>query len=130
MGKLYDERVADLPVVAPPDPEQEVLEVVRRLQLLLLAHPAAAQALFSALVTEGRRYARTSDGAQWLDRLTDSQLVRRARVLWDVSTMKMLEEDASRILPSTYVESFARAARAQPTEPLLRALFDAGAADA
>jgi hypothetical protein len=130
MGEAYDERASGLPVLAPPDPEQELLEVVRRLQLALLVHPAAAQALFSALITEGREYARTSDGAQWLGRLTESRLLRRARVLWDVSTMKMLEEDPSRVLPSTYVESFARAARVQPIEPLLRALFDAGEADA
>ena len=129
MGKLDDRGASGLPVVAPADPEEDLLDVIRRLQLLLLAHPAATQAMFSALVTEGRRYASTSEGAQWLDRLTGSQLVKRARVLWDASTMKMLEEDDSRILPSTYVESFARAAGVQPIEPFLRALFGAGTAD-
>ena len=52
MGKLDDRGASGLPVVAPADPEEELLDVIRRLQLLLLAHPVAAQAMFSALVTE------------------------------------------------------------------------------
>ena len=115
-----------LPVVAPADPDGDLVGAIRTFQALLLAHPAAAQALFGALVAEGRAYARTPEGARWLRRLTPSPLFRRARVLWDVSTMKSLEEDPSRVLPSAYVESFARAARTQPLEPLLRELFDAG----
>jgi hypothetical protein len=120
-----------LPVVAPADPEADLVAAIRALQALLLAHPAAAQSLFSALVAEGREYARTAEGARWLRRLTPSPLFRRARVLWDVATMKSLEEDPSRVLPSAYVESIARAARTQPIEPLLRELFDvAEASDA
>lgn len=99
--------------------EDEQTRLVRRLQLLVLSHPVAARALFSSLVAEGRRFARTPAGRQWHTRLTLSPLLRRARAAWDTSTLWMLQEDATDTLPSIYLDGILGAAQGDDLEGLL-----------
>ncbi len=89
----------------------------------LSRHPIAAQALFAALVAEGRAYARTAEGAELRRRLERSDLALRMRAVWDVLTAGSLVEDADVVLPSAVVEAIARAAmQARPELVAARAI--------
>lgn len=96
--------------------------LLQQLQLLLLKHPLAAQAAFSALVAEGRRFAATPEGAAWKASLAASDLVRNGRQLWDALTLNLLEEDASTVVPSAYLEALFRVATSPELEAVLREL--------
>jgi hypothetical protein len=110
----------------PPEPTPEAtaqLALLRRLQGLLLEHPVAAQAAFSALLAEGRRFAATPEGAVWKRVLADSDWVRNGRLLWDVVSLNLLEETPSGALPSAYLEALFRAAETPDLEGLMRSLL-------
>lgn len=62
--------------------EPEILDLLNAAQLALLEHPTAAQAAFAALVREGRQYAETDEGKEWLEVLGRSGLMQRARWVW------------------------------------------------
>ncbi len=100
--------------------DDEVLAWLREARLQMLRHPVAAQALFSALVAEGRRFASTEDGRAWKARLQDSQVLRDARVVWDMTTAEMLQEDPPSILPTTFLDAMMQAA----SNPQLTALIE------
>ncbi|HZI02531.1 MAG TPA: hypothetical protein VEZ71_00825 [Archangium sp.] len=118
-----------LPPVERPEAgtaeEGEQVEVLRRLQGLLLQHPLSAQAAFSALLAEGRRFAATPEGAAWKTALAGSDLVRNGRLLWDVLSLNLLEEESSTVVPSSYLEALFRAAASPDLEALLRRVRDA-----
>jgi hypothetical protein len=95
-------------------------ETIRRLcgaQRLLIKYPVAGQAIFSALVREGRRYAKTTDGAAWMARLAGSPALAKARTLFEGLAGGLVGE-GSGPLPSTYVDEFVRALD-RPLESLL-----------
>ena len=117
---------ARVPRVVVRDPDDELLSILRELQYLVLEHPVAAQAAFSALVAEGRRFASTEEGRAWKQRLADSELVRRARIVWDTTTLEQLTEDPTRALPSAYVDAIVKMAANPALEPLLTRLFQDG----
>ncbi len=112
------------PVLEFRSPEEPIHRGLRALQRVLLHHPAAAQAAFRSLVEEGRAHAATPDGAELARRLADSELVRRGRVVWDVTTMSALTDDAAEMLPSVLMESFLQAIAAEPLEPMLSRLLE------
>ena len=96
---------------------------LRRLQLAILQHPIAAQALFYAFVSEGRAYAETAEGAQLRSRLATSELVVRSRVLWDALTMRALEDDSETVLPTAIVEALVKTASSSRMEAILEDVF-------
>jgi hypothetical protein len=107
-------------VLAPlTDPLRPLLEQGAR---VLLQHPAAAQAAFSALVAEGRRFARTDEGRRWRDALAGSDLVRRGRALWEGSVLSVLEEDGQTVLPTTLLDAVVQAAGRADLTKLLQSL--------
>lgn len=112
-----------VPTLVVGDPEQDLVRILREAQYLLLAHPVAAQAAFSAFVAEGRRFAETSAGRAWSERLAGSELMQKGRVAWEVVTMKLLEESPPDVLPQAYVQALAKAAASPELEPLLSRLF-------
>lgn len=114
---------ADLPTLALQPDDDELLRILHEAQYLLLQHPVAAQALFAGLVAEGRRYAGTEDGRRWEARLRGSDLIRRGRVVWEVVTLKMLEESTPNVLPTTYLDAMVNATASPELEPLLARLF-------
>jgi hypothetical protein len=120
---------AALPRVSVRDPEAGVLRVLREAQYVLLKHPVAAQAAFSALVAEGRRFAATPEGREWSERLAGSELMRQGRMVWEVATLKILEESSPHVLPSAYVEALVKASGSRELESLLSRLFLEGAGD-
>ncbi|MDB4932436.1 MAG: hypothetical protein JWM10_4920 [Myxococcaceae bacterium] len=103
--------------------EDGLFAVLREAQRLIVRYPVAAQAAFSAVVAEGRAYAATAEGAALRRRLAGSELVRRGRVVWEVGTLNVLEEDAPTALPSKVMDALAKAATVPDLEPMLTRLF-------
>lgn len=112
----------DIPEFEARD-EDGLFAALRQAQQLILRYPVASQALFAALVAEGRAFAETPDGAALRDRLAGSDLVRRGRVVWEVGTLNVLEEQPQTVLPSKVMEALARAASVPDLEPMLTRLF-------
>ncbi len=107
-----------------PSPSDALSDSLRAGQRLLLQHPAAAQALFRALVREGRTHAQTPEGAALRAQVARSELLRRGRVIWEGVTLNILEEEGDGALPSSLVEAFMAAAAHPDAEALLAGLFD------
>jgi hypothetical protein len=102
--------------------QDEVLGLLRRLQVLLLKHPIVTQAAFSALVAEGRRFGATPEGAAWKSALATSELLQQGRRLWDTLSLNIPEEDPSTVIPSAYLEAFFQVAASSDLDGLLRQL--------
>lgn len=114
------------PTLVFGEPEDPLASTLRRLQQAILLHPVAAQAIFAAFIREGRAYARTEAGQTWLARLAGSELVVRARVLWDAMTVRGLEDDPDTVLPSAILEAFVKAAADADMERFVEDLFVRG----
>lgn len=97
---------------------------LQALQRVLFDFPVASQAAFSALVAEGRRFAGTEEGKQWEERLRDSELIVRGRVVWEVLTQSAFTEDAQTVLPSVILDAFARTTAINSLEPFLSVFFE------
>ncbi|MFO0605822.1 MAG: hypothetical protein U0324_21745 [Polyangiales bacterium] len=112
---------------APDGPDdaamEEIVRLLRSLQLVLLKHPAASQAAFRALVHEGRRFASTPEGAAWKRRLAGSELVRQGQAVWEGVTLNMLEADTDRVFPSMLLDAFVAAAGLDALEQALARLY-------
>jgi hypothetical protein len=113
-----------LPELSLGEPE-DAAELIKRLQSFVLKHPFAAQAAFSALISEGEAFARTPEGAAWRDRLVNSELVHRARLALDLPGLSLLgRSDAS--APSGFVDAIFMLASSRRPDEMLDALFAAG----
>lgn len=112
------------PRVVLAEPEDELSTLLRQLQRLIVRHPAAAQAMFSAFVAEGRAFALSEQGKRWRDRLIGSALIRRGRAVWEVGTLNMLEEDRDVVLPSKLLEAVVNGSSIEALEPFLSQLFE------
>ena len=86
------------------DPPAEHEPVLVRLHAAMLQHPVATQAIVSALVAEGRRFAETPEGRRWSARLARSELVRRGQILWEGSGLALFDDDAGAVLPSALLD--------------------------
>ena len=106
--------------------DHELLTLLRGLQRVVLHHPIAAQAAFSALVAEGREFAATPEGAAWARRLAGSELLRRGRRVWEAASLNLLDPDGGATLPSSYLEALLSAVDHPDVEGLLRRLQRAG----
>ena len=113
-----------LPRVALRAPASDPVAVLRRLQGVLLAHPIAAQAAFSALLAEGRRFATTPAGRRWQEQLVRSPLLRRVRAPFDAATLWMLDEGTPDVLPSGYVDALCAIARSEDVEGAVGRLLE------
>lgn len=111
---------------APSGDDDELRQTLAALQRNILLNPLAAQALFSSLVAEGRRFSETPDGERWRQRLAGSELIGRSRILWDAMTLRGLEDDEDVLLPSAVIEAFVKAASGPDMERLLQDLFRQG----
>jgi hypothetical protein len=106
--------------------EAEVVATLHTLQRSIMKHPMAAQALFAALIAEGREYAATPEGARLRDRLARSRTIHRARIAWDVATMNVLGDHEPGLMPSALVEALARAGSLADLEQRLADLMEDG----
>jgi len=114
-----------LPRVELKDPEAAEVALLRSLQRVLLTHPVACQAAFTALLAEGRRFSDTSEGRVWRARLINSSLLQQARLIFDLATLGMLEERAGEI-PSSYLDALFMAAAGGNADGVLNRLFWSG----
>jgi hypothetical protein len=104
------------------DPAPHQVAVVRAIQRALLTHPVACQAAFTALVAEGRRFGETAEGGEWRSRLMRSALLQRLRLVFDVSTLGLIEEGNGR-LPSSYLDALFMIAAGGDADGLLNRVF-------
>jgi hypothetical protein len=128
-GRRDRESAAELPRVALGEPEDDLAALLRKAQLLIIKYPLAAQAVFRAFVAEGRRFGETAEGQRWREELRGSDLVRRGRVVWEVGTLNVLEEESESALPSKLVDVFVRATAVRALEPFLSRIFEPGGLD-
>ncbi len=112
------------------DDGDELASVLREAQLLLIQHPVAAHALARAFMAEGRAFAATEAGAEWRRRLERSELIRRGRVVWEVVTMNLFEDDSPSVLPSKILDAVLAATGIPDLEPTLARLFERSGAAA
>jgi hypothetical protein len=118
-----DRRECDLPRIELRDPAPTEIALLRAVQRALLKHPVAGQAVFTALVAEGRRFAGTADGGTWRERLVRSTLLQQARLVFDLATLGMLEERGDGELPSSYLDALFMAAAGGDADAILNRLF-------
>lgn len=104
--------------------DDELHDLLTSLQLAIVAHPIAAQAAFRTLVAEGRAFAETPAGQRWASMLVDSPLIQRGRMVWDVTTLRMLDDDPETVLPTTLMDAFVRTTAMEVLEPFLSKLFE------
>jgi hypothetical protein len=126
---MNDETAQGIPRLVLRERAAESVRVLRSLQALVLEHPVAAQAAFSALVAEGRAYASTDSGREWQERLTRSALLHRARLVFEVGTLWMLDDEPPGPLPSAYLDAVFMSAGSERMEPILNQLFGDTLAD-
>ena len=117
------EEACDVPRIALRDDSDEVLRLIRALQVVVLKNPGAAQSVFSAFVAEGKRFAETENGAEWKERLTKSSLFQRAQNVFQCATLWMLEDEPSQDLPSAYLDAVFMMAESPALEVLLQNLL-------
>jgi hypothetical protein len=106
-----------------PD-DEEVVAALRALERTIFKYPMAIQAAFSALAAEGRRYAKTEEGAEWRSKLAGAYSMGRARMVWEVLSLSAFTEEHTAALPSVFVENLVRTLRTQRLEPLLSRIFE------
>jgi hypothetical protein len=114
---------AGLPRIELRDPTHLEVDLVHQLQRALLTHPVACQAAFTALMAEGRRFAETNEGRAWRDRLVGSGLLQQVRLVFDLTTLSLLEEGTSAGLPSSYLDALFMIASSGDTDAVLNKVF-------
>lgn len=112
-----------LPPAAAGAEDEELVTVLRGLQEALFRHPLAFRGAFAALVAEGRRYARTEEGAALREGLAGSPLLPRLRLFGKMLSFSMLEEGDPQELPSAYLEGLFRLADHPDADRVLDRLF-------
>jgi hypothetical protein len=100
-------------------PDGELAHTVASLRQSVFRHPVAAQAIYAALLAEGRRFATTAEGRVWRERLSGSALAGAGRSLLDSIVLDAFEESADGAIPSRLLEALAVAARTRGLEALL-----------
>jgi hypothetical protein len=91
-----------------PHDDPQLTAAVASAHRLLLVHPVAAKSAFSALVAQGRRYARSESGQELRNKLARSPQVRKASLLWRSLSQGMLCEHEPGELPETYLDNLLR----------------------
>lgn len=98
----------------PPFPEdsgeQPVVDLLLSARRAVLGSPAAARGLHDLLVTEGRRYAATAEGARLRDSLASSVAVDDLRRIWETLSLNVLDGPAEpNAAPDAWAEVLADA---------------------
>ena len=120
----------EVPRIELRDPAATEAALLRALQGVLLTHPVACQAAFTALVAEGRRFAETAEGRTWRGRLLGSSLLQQARLVFDLTTLGLLDEGSTGQLPSNYLDALFMAAASGDRDAILNRVFWCSDADA
>lgn len=90
--------------------EQPIVDLLLSVRKSVLGSPAAARGLHDLLVTEGRRYAATADGARLRDGLASSSAVDDLRRIWETLSLNVLDGPAEpNAAPDAWAEVLADA---------------------
>lgn len=108
--------------------DAELYPLLRQLQDAVFRHPLAVQSLFSALVREGREYAKTDEGQRLLAGLSRSPGLAKTRMVWEVITLSAFVPKPEGALPSVLLEKLVREIKVSALEPLLSRLFERSSA--
>lgn len=102
-------------------------ELLEQFLTILTGRDSAARGslhrIVEALILEGRRFAETEDGAQWMDVLQESQIVTNGRLLWNLANVDGLlrsKEPASAEGQPLLQAGLSELASADATQLLLR----------
>ena len=104
--------------------DDDITALLRRARMVLFRHPLASQAAFSALVAEGRAYAKTDQGAQLKRELTASPSARRLRTVFEIATMNALREKPDTLMPTAVIEASSRILAERYLEERLSHVFE------
>lgn len=99
-------------------------QLVELIQRAVFTQPVAAQSLYRALLAEGRAYAQSEEGAELAGRLAASELVQRLRVVWDVASLRTLEDNPDTVIPTAVIDTMMRLAYSRMMERELSAVFE------
>ncbi|MGE2728062.1 hypothetical protein ACQI4F_01165 [Mycolicibacterium vaccae] len=75
--------------------ERSAYELLLGARRAVLGNPAAARSLHDLLVSEGRRYATTPEGARLRDGLAASSAVENLRRIWETLSLNVLDGPAA-----------------------------------
>lgn len=106
--------------------DAEVVRLLRRIELLLLKYPVAAQAAYSALVAEGRAFALTEEGARYDAALRASRAFERHWLILEKLTARLMIESEHAVLPTSYLDAVVQGARVGDLRLLMGRLFGGG----
>jgi len=111
------------PVEIPVREDDDTLLMrMHALHRLLTRHPRVTGAVISAFVTEGRAYARTSQGRSLRDALLGSERFRRARLIWRAFGLERYAARTSSFEPSQLLGVLVAATASSHLEELLSQL--------
>ncbi len=99
---------------------------LRQGQRLLESSPELACAIVQACVAEGRRFARTPEGAHWKETLSRSELMQRGHLIWRAYGLDALAEDNPELVSSDWLDLLAAQFAGADLKALLAALTKAG----
>lgn len=112
-----------LPELVISEQDDAIVALLRQIQRAVLAHPEAGQALFRALVAEGRLFAQTGEGRRWREKLDRSALIERAGLVWQNATLWMNEEGGDGAIPSVMIDAVTAAGASPERDELLERLY-------
>ncbi len=104
--------------------EAAVLEALRAGQHLMMRYPVASRRAIEAFCEEGKRFSQTEEGRALKEKLGRSGAMRKARTVWETTTLNLMEEREEALLPSMMLEALFLAGSMQNLEPFLMQLFE------
>jgi hypothetical protein len=128
--ELLDRQAPPMAPEPPPDApgaERASYELLAGARRAVLGHPAAARGLFDLLVAEGKRYARTPEGARLRDALVASEAVDHLRRVWETLTLNTLDGPVTPSgVPEAWAELLADVVAGQGLDAMLGRLRPGG----
>ena len=119
---MTDQSEAKLPRLSLQDNDL-LLRLLRDGQHLLLYNPRTAQSILQALVAEGRHFAQTPDGRLWQQKIAESDIIKKGRLIWQAFGLDNLLKDEPDIIPSEWLEHISKALDNTDLETMLSQLI-------
>lgn len=95
------------------------------IQQILLQNPGLVQSLIPLFIEEGRRFGQSEEGQRWQKTLSEAELVKKGRFVWDAYTMDAVLEARAGMLPTAWIDLLTAALATPDLESLLSTrLFD------
>ena len=102
---------------------QPLLGMLRAGQELLLRNPSLVAALVQSLVAEGRQFSSTPQGERWMQKLEDSDLIQRGRMVWQACGLDNLLQQSPGQLPTDWLNHVVEALQSADLENTLTQLM-------